>query len=117
VRRQSKKSNSALKVLTAAAVVTAMSAGSLTAFASTDKTILVDVGGGNVQRLTVSQLEDSKYRNMVINAFNASNPILMQQEDGTWNEISENASIEAGIENAAEDYEPEEDSPFLAYMD
>jgi len=116
VRRQSKKSNKALKVLTAAAVVAAMSTGSLTAFASTDRQILVDTGAG-VRSFTIEQLSDKTYRDIVINAFNNSNPILVQQDDDTWNEISENANFDVGIENALEDYEPDEDSPFKAYME
>jgi len=117
VRRQSKKSNT-LKVLTAAAVVAAMSTGSLTAFASTNDRVLVDVGGGNIRELTVEQLSNDYYRNLVINAFNTSNPILVQQEDGTWNEVSENATVE-GIADALEDYAAngDPDSPFQAYIE
>jgi hypothetical protein len=120
VRRQSNKRNSALKVLTAAAVVAAMSAGSLTAFADTSNNgIMVKMDDGSIRRFTAADLDDEYYRNIVMNAFNASAPILVQQEaDGTWNEVSENATVD-GIADAFPDYETngEADSPFRIYFE
>jgi hypothetical protein len=124
VRRQSNKRNGALKILTAAAVVAAMSAGSLTAFADTvtNPRILVDMGNGSVKEILVSELAtNDAYRDAVINAFNASNTMLVEQVDGTWNEISEHASVDNGVANAVVDYEESEffdkdTSPFAEYM-
>jgi hypothetical protein len=115
VRRQSKSSNSKLKVLTAAAVAAAMSAGTLTAFADTNNGIMVDMGNGDVRSFSVAQLDDSNYRNLVITAFNAANPVIVQQADGSWNEVSA-AATSAGIADAAEGYDrTNPDSPFWAY--
>lgn len=117
MRRNSKKRNSALKVLTAATVVAALSTGSLTAFASSDREIMVDTGNG-VRRFNLDDLSNPVYRQIIIDAFNNASPILVEQEDGTWNEVSENATVE-GIEDALEDYEAkmEEDSVFAIYFE
>lgn len=74
MRRQSKKSKGVVKVLTAAALVTALSAGTLTAYAGTNDAILgVDMGNGTIQRFTVEQLETNEYyRNLILSALNGT---------------------------------------------
>jgi len=113
VRRQSNKRNSALKVLTTAAVVAAMSTGSLTAFANTNDQIMVDIGEGRIKAFNVADLNNKEYRDMVMDAFNFARPIMVQQDDGKWNEVSKNATAET-IEYAVEDFDV---APFLPYVE
>jgi len=118
VRRQSKR-NGTLKILTAAAVVAAMSAGTLTAFADTSEKqrILVHMDNGKVQEVCVSELAtNDAYRDAIINAFNVANQIIIEEENGSWTEFSANANVDDGVEGAAENFDAVNSTIFGPYV-
>jgi len=94
--RRNQKRKGLVKVLTAAAVVTALSTNSISVYASSGyewiQVGLAD-GTGQTQLLSLEDLGNKMYRDQVIAAFNAREPIYARRAtDDAWMEISETAT-------------------------
>ena len=97
MRRKSKKGSRVVKTLTAAAAITVLSLGTVSAYADSGFDY-IRVGN---QELRIEDLaNDDYFRQSVIDAFNAAEPIIvhMADSDKYW-EISEGAAFENGFWN------------------
>ncbi len=91
-RRQSR---AFVKVLSVAAAFAAITSGTVMAYAADGYTAIQI--GENGRKISIEELADSSYRQSMINAFNSGDPIYIEDSDGKYYEISENATVDEGI--------------------
>ncbi|MCL2378037.1 MAG: hypothetical protein FWC77_02820 [Defluviitaleaceae bacterium] len=93
MRRKSKNGRT-VKKLTVAAAIAVLSLGTVSAYADSGFDY-IRVGG---QELRIDDLANNdSFRRSVIEAFNAVEPILVRDNDGSWVEISQSANYNEGF--------------------
>jgi len=98
--RRLKKGSKLVKTLSVAAAVTALSLGTVTAYADSG----FDYIRVNDSELRIEDLATNDYyRQAVINAFNAADPLLVRGAAGDWVEISEGATFETGFQTLVDE--------------
>jgi len=94
--RRTKKKSKVVKVLTTAAIVTALSTGSLTAFAApTIDADYIQVGAGpGSTRISITDFQaDAAYRQKVMDAFHNADLVFVREAGSEeWNEMSATAT-------------------------
>jgi hypothetical protein len=114
MRRQGKTSSNVVKILSATALVAALTAGTVPVYAG--EANIIQVGNSmTFPRIEVSALESPEYRDMIIQAFLANESVVLYEE-GVPTEISKDITLDDWANAKVNEISPDQIAVF-PYVD